>query len=109
MAVTRTINVVVNPPEIAVVGSATLGPQGQQGEKGDQGEAGPPGPATPTYIHSELTPSDNWVVIHPLNKYPSVMVVDSGDTVLEPDIHYDSPTQLTISFGSPTSGKAYLN
>ena len=102
-------NFVIEPTEIPIVGSAILGPQGRQGDKGATGNQGPPGPATPNYTHNQLAPASDWTVVHPLNKYPSVMVVDSGDTVLEPDIRYDSAAQLTITFGSPTSGKAYLN
>ena len=102
-------NIVVEPTEIPIVGAAILGPQGMQGEQGEQGEVGPPGPSTPTHTHNQLAPAYDWTVIHPLNKYPSVMVVDSGDTVLEPDIRYDSASQLTVTFGAPTSGKAYLN
>ena len=70
---------------------------------------GPPGPAGTTYTHNQMTPSDTWVAIHSLNKFPSVMVVDSAGTVIDPDIRYDSSIQITIIFGSPTSGKAYLN
>ena len=102
-------NIIVEPTEIPIVGAAILGPQGRQGEQGEQGDVGPPGPATPTYTHNQLSPSSEWTVVHGLNKYPSVMVVDSGDTVIEPDIRYDSTTQVTVTFGSPTSGKAYLN
>jgi hypothetical protein len=102
-------NVVIEPTEIPIVASAILGPQGPQGVKGDQGDQGIPGPAGATHVHTQLTPDDVWVVVHGMNKYPSVMVVDSGDTVIDPDIQYDDPTQLRITFGSPTSGKAYLN
>ena len=108
MTTQRTINVVVEPPEIAVVGSAFLGPQGPQGVIGPQGPPGPGG-SDANYIHNQLTPSDLWIVFHNLGKFPSVMVVDSGGTAIEPDIQYDNNVQVTISFGSPTSGKAYLN
>lgn len=50
-----------------------------------------------------------WTVTHGLGKFPAVTVVDSGNTVLIPDVHYDSTSQVTISFGMATSGKAYLN
>ena len=54
-------------------------------------------------------PTISWTVTHNLGKYPSVMVVDTGNTVLEVNVHYVSVNQLTITFASPTSGKAYLN
>lgn len=102
-------NVAIEPINVPIVGSAILGPQGPQGDKGDQGVQGVPGPAGATYTHVQLQPSDEWIVFHDMNKYPSVMVVDSGDTVIEPDIKYDNTVQLRVMFGSPTSGKAYLN
>ena len=36
-------------------------------------------------------------------------MVDSGGSLVEPDVHYDNQNQVTLTFGSPTSGKAYLN
>jgi len=101
--------VIVEAPEIPIIGSAFLGPQGPKGDKGDVGDQGPQGPAGTTYTHNQLVPELQWTVVHNMNKYPSVMVVDSGETVIEPDITYDSPVQLTVLFGSPTSGKAHLN
>ena len=109
MSPQRTINVVIDPPEISIVGSATLGPQGKQGEQGEQGIQGPPGSSTPTYIHTQGVPSDTWAVTHGLNKYPSVDVVDTGDSVVIPSVHYDSLNSVTLMFGSPTSGKAFMN
>lgn len=61
------------------------------------------------YTHNQPTAAASWVVVHNLNRHPSVMVVDTGDSVIVPDIHYDSLNQITINFGSATSGKAYLN
>jgi hypothetical protein len=61
------------------------------------------------YVHTQGTPSASWVVAHGLGKYASVEVVDTGDSVVIPTIHYDSTNQLTLSFGSPTSGKAFVN
>lgn len=83
------------------------------GPKGDQGDPGPPGPSGSaggsSYIHNQVAVSDVWVVMHNLGRYPSVTVVDSGESVIFPDIHYDSNNQVTIVFGSPTSGKVYLS
>jgi hypothetical protein len=76
---------------------------------GAQGPAGPPGPSATTYIHTQGPLSAVWTVSHSLNRFPSVTVVDSGNSVVIPDVHYDSANQITIMFGSATSGKAYLN
>lgn len=79
------------------------------GPEGPPGPAGPAGEAPEPFIFTQGTPSATWVILHNLNRYPSVMVVDSGNTVIDPDIHYDDATQITINFGAPTSGKAYLS
>lgn len=111
MLVKKTVAVTIarQPVDVPVVGSAILGPQGPPGPQGEQGEKGDPGATGATYTHNQLTPADTWVIPHFMNKHPSVMVVDSGDTVVDPDIRYDSTIQITVLFGSPTSGKAYLN
>lgn len=67
------------------------------------------GPVWAGYTHTQVAPASTWSVTHNLNRHPSVSVVDSGDTVVLPDVHYNSVNDLTISFGSATSGKAYLN
>jgi hypothetical protein len=62
-----------------------------------------------TFVFTQGSPSDTWVILHNLNKYPSIEVVDTGFTVVIPTVHYDSQNQITAIFGSATSGKAYLN
>ena len=61
------------------------------------------------YLHTQSISSDSWVVVHNLNKYPSVCVIDSAGTRLEGAITYDSLNQVTISFAGDTSGTATLN
>lgn len=62
-----------------------------------------------TYEFTQTSPASTWVVVHGLNRHPSVTIVDSGGSVIISDVRYDSLTQVTISFGSATSGKAYFN
>ena len=62
-----------------------------------------------TYVHNQGSPASVWTITHNLNKYCSVDVVDSGGSVVVPDVHYDSLNAVTITFGSATSGKAYCN
>ena len=67
-----------------------------------------------TFTHNQNTTSNTWTITHNLNRFPSVTVVDSGNTVVEGTVVYNSNKQLTITFfsaGSPLafSGKAYLN
>ena len=67
-----------------------------------------------TYTHNQSSISHTWTITHSLNRYPSVTVVDSGNTVVAGTIVYNSANQLTVTFfsGGNTlqfSGKAYLN
>ena len=67
-----------------------------------------------TYIHNQSSASDTWVVNHNLHRFPSVTVIDSGNTIVQGAVVYNSNKQLTITFFSggsalSFSGKAYLN
>ena len=67
-----------------------------------------------TYTHNQSSTSNTWVVNHNLNRFPSVTVVDSADTIVQGTVVYNSNKQLTITFFSGSSalafqGKAYLN
>jgi hypothetical protein len=67
-----------------------------------------------TYTHSQTSSSNTWTVTHNLGRFPSVTVVDTGGTIIEAPITYNSANQLTITFfqgGSAlaTTGKAHLN
>ncbi len=59
--------------------------------------------------------SDTWVIYHYLNKYPTVMIVDSDNDIIEgATIVYNSVDQLTLTFLAAgtlvqVSGTAYLN
>lgn len=50
-----------------------------------------------------------WVIVHNLNKYPSVSVIDSAGTEVIGDIFYDNMNQVTITFKGAFKGKATLN
>ena len=67
-----------------------------------------------TYTHKQSSTSDTWTITHNLNRFPSVTVVDSAETIVYGTVVYNSANQLTITFfqaGSALafSGKAYLN
>lgn len=61
------------------------------------------------YTHDQNSASATWSVSHNLGKKPSVVVVDSADTVLYGHIEYTDLNNLTITLSAPTSGKAYIN
>jgi len=67
-----------------------------------------------TFTHNQSTTSDTWVITHNLNRFPSVTVVDSANTIVQGTVVYNSNKQLTVTFfanGSALAfqGKAYLN
>jgi len=67
-----------------------------------------------TFTYSQTSTSSTWVVTHNLNRFPSVTVVDSGNSIVQGTVVYNSNKQLTITFFSGGSalafqGKAYLN
>lgn len=61
------------------------------------------------YVHNQIIATNTWIVSHPLNKYASITVVDSNGNIIFGDVHYDSLSQITVSFTSIFSGKAFLN
>lgn len=61
------------------------------------------------FIFLQKTASAEWLIVHDLDKYPSVTVVDSAGSVVVGDIEYISKNTIKVTFGAPFSGKAYLN
>ncbi len=64
---------------------------------------------TVEYIHTQGTASNTWTINHNLEKYPSVMVVDSAGSVVIGDVNYQTINQIIVYFSGTFSGKAYLN
>lgn len=62
-----------------------------------------------TFAYTQSTAASVWSIEHNLNKFPSVMVTDSADSVVIGDIQYIDVNNLTIIFSAPFSGMAYLN
>lgn len=61
------------------------------------------------YVHNQPVASAVWTVNHNLEKFPSVSVVDSGNTAVNGLVEYINLNSLTITFSAPFSGKAYIN
>ena len=62
-----------------------------------------------TYTYTQVIPSIIWTIVHMLNRYPSVTLVDTMGRVVQPDITYNSSNEISVSFAFPMSGSAYLN
>jgi hypothetical protein len=63
---------------------------------------------TRRHIHAQGSVSSTWTITHTLGGNPSVMVVDSSNTVVYGEIQYLSSTQVRIIFSAAFSGFAYL-
>jgi len=61
------------------------------------------------YVHNQTEASDEWVIVHNLNKYPAVSIIDSAGDEVEGNVHYDSLNQITITFVGSFKGTATLN
>lgn len=65
--------------------------------------------ANSTVIHYQPTVSSIWNIVHNLNKYPNVEVIDSAETIVIGNVEYVSINEIKIIFSGGFSGKAYLN
>lgn len=61
------------------------------------------------YEFIQATPATTWVIAHNLGGYPSVTATDGAGVVLVAQTVYDSINQVTVTFSTATSGKAYLS
>lgn len=61
------------------------------------------------FVYTQSTSSDVWMIQHNLNKYPSVTVVDSGNSVVTGEVVYIDKNNIQITFTSTFSGKVYCN
>lgn len=66
------------------------------------------GTNTRRHVHTQGSPSQTWTINHTLGGKPSVMVVDSADTVVFGDVSYVSNSEVRLEFTAPFSGFAYL-
>jgi len=62
-----------------------------------------------TFTFTQAVPSNTWVILHNLNKFPSVTAVSTANQVAIGDVVYNNTNQLTITFSAGFAGKAYLN
>lgn len=61
------------------------------------------------FTFDQPSASSVWNIQHNLKKFPSVSVVDSANNIVQGFTTYLDNNNLTISFTSAFSGKAYLN
>ena len=62
-----------------------------------------------SFTYSQLSPSNEWVIEHSLQKFASIVVVDSANSVVIGDIEYVDENTIIVRFNGSFSGRAYLN
>ena len=61
------------------------------------------------YVHNQVGASASWTVTHDLGKYPAVSVLDTGGSIIIPNVLYVDLNNVTLGFAAATSGKAVFN
>lgn len=71
----------------------------------------PPPASILTYTFDKTSaPASVWTIPHPLGRFPSVTIVDSGGIVVAPqEVKYLNQSTIQVTFASAFAGKAYLN
>ena len=59
-------------------------------------------------MHDHTAPEEVWVISHGLMSKPDVTVLDTSGQILAGNVTYVDDDSLTIAFGTPTTGTAYL-
>ena len=62
-----------------------------------------------TFVFTQGAPAVQWTVQHNLNKFPSITVIDTADTVVTGEYVYIDSNNVTLNFSAGFAGKAYLN
>ena len=63
----------------------------------------------PTFVFNQGVPAITWNIAHNLGKFPSITVIDTGDTVVQGEYTYVDNNNVTLKFSAAFAGKAYLN
>jgi len=63
---------------------------------------------TRRHIHTQSSPASSWTITHTLGGKPSVMVVDTADTVVFGEVTYISNNEIRVDFTAAFAGYVYL-
>ena len=63
----------------------------------------------PTFVFNQNTVATTWNIQHNLGKFPSITVIDTGDTVVAGEYTYIDNNNVQLNFSAGFAGKAYLN
>jgi hypothetical protein len=62
-----------------------------------------------SYVFVQGVPATTWTIQHDLQKFPSITVIDTADTVVIGQYTYINNNNVTLTFSAGFAGKAYLN
>ena len=62
-----------------------------------------------TFTFIQGVAATTWNITHNLNKFPSITVIDTGNTVVTGEYIYIDSNNVTLTFSAGFAGKAYLN
>jgi len=63
----------------------------------------------PTFEFDQGVSATTWNIQHNLGKFPSITVIDTGDTVVTGEYTYTDNNNVVLNFSAAFAGKAYLN
>jgi hypothetical protein len=86
----------------------TDGIPGRKGDKGDPGETVFTGNIS-TFSWSPPSAQSIWNISHNQNRFPSVTVVDNLGREVLADLTYLDANVVSLEFGIPMSGTAFIN
>jgi hypothetical protein len=66
-------------------------------------------PQSATFIFTQGVAATTWNITHNLGKFPSITVIDTGNTVVTGEYNYTSNINVILTFSAGFAGKAYLN
>lgn len=61
-----------------------------------------------TFVHDHTNPDTVWTIAHGLSSRPAVATVNGAGEITQGDVAYLDEDTLTITFGAPLTGTAYL-
>ncbi len=97
------INVIINNEASLGVGVTTIIERGPAGPAGINGSPGG------SYTHIQAIASDTWTIVHNLNFFPNVVVIDTLGREVQGEKTYTNSNTLVITFTGAFSGTAYLS
>tara|TARA_R110000744_G_scaffold375075_1_gene488259 strand:- start:438 stop:1178 length:741 start_codon:yes stop_codon:yes gene_type:complete len=67
------------------------------------------GDSDKTFVFTQAVPSVVWNIVHTLDKFPSVSVVNNNNILINGEVTYIDKNNVQLNFSAGFAGKAYLN